>query len=348
MTLAAAAVGVATLAACSESAAGPDRCSIPLASFLDAGGERSSIPALTNPPVVRRGTPATAYLGAEDRVIGLVINGLPVAIPHKILWWHEVVELNVPGGRLTVTYSPLTGSSLVFDRLAAGVEAFEVSRYVLDSNLVLEDETGSLWPQLSRGARCGPRDRAELPLVAFQEMRFFVWATDHPETFVLSSDTGHDFLYTLYPYGDYERIDNEELIYPAELDLRRPPKERVLGIPVGSGGLALPFGVFRDLDGDDFAVIANVVVDGRPIAVFWNAFAQGAIAYEAEVDGRVLRFDVLDGEIRDRETGSVWSFPGEALDGPLTGARLRPVKEAYVAFWFAWAEFQPDTEIWSP
>ncbi|MFB6240203.1 MAG: DUF3179 domain-containing (seleno)protein, partial [Gemmatimonadota bacterium] len=54
----------------------------------------------------------------------------------------------------------------------------------------------------------------------------------------------------------------------------------------------------------------------------------------------------LDGrEIVDRGTGSTWTLDGRAVDGPLEGARLEPVREAYVAFWFAWALFQPETEI---
>ena len=38
---------------------------------------------------------------------------------------------------------------------------------------------------------------------------------------------------------------------------------------------------------------------------------------------------------------------GEALSGPLEGTRLAPIEEAYAAFWFAWATFQPDTELWT-
>jgi hypothetical protein len=59
-------------------------------------------------------------------------------------------------------------------------------------------------------------------------------------------------------------------------------------------------------------------------------------------------FSVENGRIVDDETGSVWSVEGRAIEGPRAGERLTPVSEAYVAFWFAWASFQPETTIWTP
>lgn len=48
----------------------------------------------------------------------------------------------------------------------------------------------------------------------------------------------------------------------------------------------------------------------------------------------------------DTTTGTSWSITGEGLDGKLAGLRLEPVAEAYVAFWGAWAAFNPDTRLW--
>ena len=43
-------------------------------------------------------------------------------------------------------------------------------------------------------------------------------------------------------------------------------------------------------------------------------------------------------------TGSRWNVLGQAVDGPLAGARLAPV-EHLDTFWFAWAAFHPSTRI---
>ena len=47
----------------------------------------------------------------------------------------------------------------------------------------------------------------------------------------------------------------------------------------------------------------------------------------------------------DKETGSHWNFFGEAIDGPLVGAKLRQL-QAFPHFWFAWAAFHPKTEVY--
>ena len=58
-------------------------------------------------------------------------------------------------------------------------------------------------------------------------------------------------------------------------------------------------------------------------------------------------FSIQNGTIVDDETGSTWSVDGVAIDGPRKGEQLDPVDVAYVSFWFAWAAFQPETDLWT-
>ena len=51
-------------------------------------------------------------------------------------------------------------------------------------------------------------------------------------------------------------------------------------------------------------------------------------------------------KLRDRETGTLWSLAGVALEGPLSGVRLQPLAGAYTAFWLAWAAFDSGTEVY--
>jgi len=332
-------------------------CSIPLERFTDGGFDRSLIPALKNPKVALRGTPDVGYINFSDLVIGVEFNNQPLAIPLKMLWWHEVADFEVAGQRLTATYSPLTGSSLVFDPAAAGAGEFFVSSYVLDSNLVMEDSTGTLWPQMASSATCGPRDGVSLARVPFQQMSFGAWFSQHLDTWTVSSATGFPFLYTLYPYGDYRDPNNAELRYPisGSIDPRRPPKERVIGVPSGTGGVAFSLSTLAQLARDDqvgqFPVwvwAANAQAGGEPVVAFWNSFVGGAAVYRSIANGQPLTFEVVDGTRRDVETGSVWDYSGTAVSGPLMGAELGGLPDAYVAFWFAWAQFQPDTDVWQP
>ncbi|WP_419162539.1 DUF3179 domain-containing (seleno)protein [Candidatus Palauibacter sp.] len=349
-----------TLTACSDDALSPNaalaNCSIPLESFTDAGTERSSIPALTNPEVATRLiAPLVGYVTFNDLIIGIEFNGQPLAIPLKLLWYHEVLNFSVPGERITVTYSPLTGSVGVFNPAPSGASNFRVSSYVLDNSLVMEDGSGTLYPQQTRAATCGPRDGIRLTRVPYELMAYGGWLQIFEDTWIATRVTGHDFLYTLYPYGDYRNPGNAALFYPtsAPIDRRRLPKERVVGVPSGTGGIAFALDDLREVAANDQSGEQNVFVwaasahaGGEPVVAFWNSRAQSARIYRARASGRTLTFEVVNGRRQDVETGSVWNFAGEAVAGPLDGEKLQPHPEAYHAFWFAWAAFQPDTDVW--
>ena len=365
----AAALGAVGLAACSGESFGPltgfSDCSIPIAAFTDGGAERSSIPALSNPGVATRLiAPHVGYVNRGDMVIGLEFNGQPLAIPLKLLWYHEVLNLqaetdpddpSVTGQRLTITYSPLTGSVSVFDPEPTGTPDFAVSNYVLDNNLVMDDGSGTLYPQLTRSATCGPRDGSGLTRVPYELMLYGAWLQVFLDTWIVTRATGHDFLYTLYPYGDYRDPDNGTLFYPtsAPIDPRRKPKEPMVGVPSGSGGIAFAIAdlrevAARDQEGASTTIwAAGAMAGGEPVVAFWNSTAQSARIFRARAGGRRLTFEVVDGRRQDVETGSVWNFAGEAVDGPLEGERLEAHPEAVHAYWFAWAAFQPHTKVWA-
>ena len=190
-------------------------------------------------------------------------------------------------------------------------------------------------------------------MVPALEIEWEEWVALHPDTRVLSGDTGFPRDYTRYPYGDYEVEFNARTLFPHDdLDTRRPPKERVLGIPFENGsGIAFPFGALRDVG--DLAVVHETVRSQEgpggeePVVVFWDSAASAAMAYRPSAAGQNLTFEVRDGAYVDLETGSQWSIEGEALSGSLAGQRLEAIPEAYVSFWFAFSTFFPSPEVWS-
>jgi len=66
--------------------------------------------------------------------------------------------------------------------------------------------------------------------------------------------------------------------------------------------------------------------------------------FKREVAGRTLTFELGADGVRDMETGSLWNLLGKATDGELKGTELEPVIHAN-HFWFAWAVFQPGTDV---
>jgi hypothetical protein len=277
--------------------------------------------------------------------VGVLIDGDPYAVPLNIFWWHEIVNLEVGGESLSITHCPLTGSSLVFDRGPQDGVEFGVSGLLYQNNLIMYDrrDPESLWPQMLQGARCGHRDGTQLTMYSAVEMSWGGWQLLFPTTTVASSNTGWDRDYTRYPYGNYDAPTNAGVLFPQDVDRTRPPKERGLGIPIGTGGVVFPYG---ELDDAGSVTAAQVQLEGDGYVVFWLRSVQGAMAFRAEAGTQPLTFEVVDDRIVDLETGSTWQADGRAVAGPMAGARLEPVADSFVAFWFAWPAFYPDVQIW--
>ncbi|MEX2459458.1 MAG: DUF3179 domain-containing (seleno)protein, partial [Actinomycetota bacterium] len=148
-------------------------------------------------------------------------------------------------------------------------------------------------------------------------------------------------------------------LYRGDLDPRLPNRARVLGIAVGDETLAVPYDALAGEAAAGEWASASVRVGGRPIAVFWKDGAASALDTPAIPEGTVvgaaaafeatagLTFRATPGGPIDRQTGSSWNLFGEAVSGPLRGARLRRAP-AIESFWFMWAAFHPDTAIWRP
>ncbi len=350
------------LVACSESSSPPTvgdttpngsdgfRCSVPEDDLVSGGVPPDGIPALLNPPFVGADDPEVAYLDDTDRVIGVLVDGEAWAIPHNVGWWHEIVNLDFPNGlELAVTYCPLTGSSLVFDRSVVDGVDFGVSGLLFQNNLIMFDrqDPTSLWFQMKREARCGPADGVRLPMFPSFEVTWAGWKILQPETRVVTGSLQLGRNYEQYPYGNYE--ENEELFFDQDgLDDSRFLKERTLGIPEEGGGEGIVF-PFGSLEEEAVGSRAVVHEEGRggSVVVLWDRELGGAMAFRPVIHGESLTFHVEDDRILDQETNSEWRMDGLAISGPRAGDRLEPIPEAYVSFWFAWMSFHPASRVWS-
>jgi len=324
-------------------------CNVDISRFTDGGVPPDGIPSLFNPKMVGKDEIGD-FLTDDSRVIGFFAGGNAFAVPHNILWWHEISNMDVEGEKLAITYCPLTGSSMAFDRAVIDGRTFGVSGLLFQNNQTMYDRSAevSLWPQMNRSAGCGARTGTPLTMYPVLEMTWSGWKSLHPETRVVSSETGFNRNYTPsgYPYGNYEDINNATLLDSRTgIDRRRPPKERALGIPTDKGGLVFPFGILDETGAPVRIVRANV--SGEDVIVFWDSVRKGAMAYYPQHAGQALTFSSDGGKILDNETGSQWRVDGQAIAGSLKGVQLEPVADAYVAFWFAWAAFQPNIKVWT-
>ncbi len=316
---------------------------------------RNGVPALEDPEFVAADPlPQNAYLRDDDRVLGVFLDDRPLAVPHNILWYHEIVNLNRGGRRIAVTYCPLTGSSLGFDRAGVRGDSFGVSGFLFMNNLIMYNRgrPESFWPQMFGEARCGADPGRRLARIPLFEMSWLAWKTLYPETRVVSSEANISRNYAVNPYGDYESLGNEAFLYPnmPPPDRRRPAKERVLGLPSAGpeeSGIAFPFLALEEQEGSWTTVETRW--RGMRVVIFWSDRRAGGGAFRPlhPVTGEALSFraDPLR-EIVDEASGSQWSIAGEAIGGEMAGLRLEAVADAHVAFWGAWAAFHPETRLW--
>lgn len=179
----------------------------------------------------------------DDVVDAFVIDGQPRAYPRMITVWHEIVNETAGGKPISITYCPLTGSTVVFSGLLPDgtTTTFGTSGQLYNSNLVMYDRaTDSMWPQLFGAAVRGERKGERLQeLAGAVTTKFGLWKRKHPDGVVLSTDTGHARSYGTSPYGSYDV--QEGTLFPVhQKDDRYPQKKVVVGVKVNGSALAIP------------------------------------------------------------------------------------------------------------
>jgi hypothetical protein len=273
---------------------------VPPEEIIGGGPPKDGIPAILNPKFVR--SQEADFLADNDQVVGLAKGGEAKAYPLRIMNWHEIVDDRVGGVPLAVTYCPLTASPVVFDRRIEGREVvFGVSGLLYQSNLLMYDRrTESLWSQLGSQAVAGSMARTELSSVPSELTTWRHWRALHPDTLVLSLDTGVSRDYTRDPYEDYQA--SESVMCPvSHRDARLPSKEPVLGIArerdsvaivlsaVSTSPLEVEVGGTRLVVNYDSASNTTEVVVGRnairAVRTYW--FAWAAFHPETRIWGKV-------------------------------------------------------------
>jgi hypothetical protein len=170
----------------------------------------------------------------DDIIIAIKSDGVVKGYPHRILDWHEIANDKVGGEFLSVTYCPLTGTTLVWDREINGnVTTFGVSGLLYNSNLIPYDRaTDSYWSQVLQKSIHG--DLIATTPIQFPaiEMNWKTFKNAFPDAQVLNTDTGRPRNYNVYPYSDYKTNENYFLFPRAKEDFRIPQKERVLTVSI--------------------------------------------------------------------------------------------------------------------
>jgi hypothetical protein len=326
---------------------------VPLAEIRSGGPPPDGIPSIDEPTFLRPGE--VDFLGENEPVLALDIDGDRRAYPVQILMWHEIVNDTVGGVPVSVTYCPLCNSALAYDRRVDGkVLEFGTSGSLWNSALVMYDrQTETLWSHFTGQAIVGELTGIELDTFPVATVPWGVWRDANPDGLVLSRDTGFSREYGRNPYPGYDDVNSTPFLFEGEVDGRYTAMTRIVGVEVDGEALGVPLVALREQP-----VITATVAD-TPLVVLWqpgtaSALDAGDVAggddvgatgvFVPEVDGQLLTLRAEGDGFVDDETGSTWNILGDAVDGPLIGSQLTAIPHVDT-FWFAWSTFRPDTQI---
>ncbi len=303
---------------------------------------RDAIRPIYNPEYERAGE-ARAWLADGDRVIGVVAGGGAFAYPVKTLVFREIVNEELDGVPVAVTFCPLCVSGVVFDRRVDGRTLLLGNTSALyDNDMVMYDhQTGSYWHQVSGRAIVGELSGASMDLVPSMMATFAEWRALYPETLVLSNAKARVARSADPSERVKAAVNRGRFSFPiseqATSDRRLPLGAEVLVVLLA--GEEKAYALL-----DVAAGPANDHVGGAPVVVFGSGDAMAA--YVARAGGRELTFAAADGgAFTDQETGSTWDLGGSATAGPLEGASLTLVP-ARRALWFAIAGSSPGVALY--
>lgn len=271
--------------------------SIDLTRVFDGGPGKDGIPAIRDPQfvVVERAKTKPSEWGVLVSILGK-----HRFYPKSILVWHEIVNDSMAGKEYAVTFCPLCGSAIVFDRKVGGETLFfGVSGKLYESNLLMyDDKTESLWSQSMGEAVVGDYTGTKLNLVRMQLLTFLDVQNGYPGAQILSEKTGYRRDYGRYPYGDYEKADT--LYFPVKVqDKKFFAKEMMYVFEVEGKSVAFPV---KDLD----KTLVTKIILGKTVSVERNGNAIDVFLNDEVVPGYYEMW--FSWVTHNKKSGIVWDI----------------------------------------
>ncbi len=309
---------------------------IRLDEILWGGVKTDGIPPLEHPKHISAGE--ARYLGKNNIVFGVFINGEARAYPKRILAWHELFNDTIGGLDVTCAYCTLCGAAVLY-RQQLGERKFDfgTSGFLYRSNKLMYDrQTKTLWSALEgipvAGQLAGEDLRLEqLPIVT---TTWASWKKRHPETKALSLDTGHQRDYGEgAAYRDYFRTD-ELMFHVPEQDDRLKNKQEVVAL---------------FLRGVPVAYDTRFLNKKRPLYHDKVGYQEVVILTDRSGANRVYQAEGVTFVEWDRDSslvdsqGGKWRLTEDALVGPKDGRQQR--LPSHRAFWFGWFAQFPNTRL---
>ncbi|MEM8934196.1 MAG: DUF3179 domain-containing protein, partial [Acidobacteriota bacterium] len=303
------------------------------------GVQQDGIPPLRSPKMI--GADEATYLDDDHVVFGLEVDGDARAYPKRILAWHEMFTDTLAGIPMAGVYCTLCGTMILYETTdARGVEhRLGTSGFLYRSNKLMYDQaTQSLWSTIEGEPVIGPLVGRGIQLRhrAVVTTTWGAWRQRHPETKVLSLDTGHERDYSEgAAYRQYFATDELMFTVP-RIDDRLANKAEVLAL---------------DLDHADHPPLAIAVAYLREHPIVHEQLGEQRVVVLTDGSGasRVYASDQVRFASWDDESGVVdttgdrWRLDEAGLHH--TDGRTLARLPAHRAFWFGWSAVHADTRL---
>lgn len=312
-----------------------DQIDIRLDEVMWGGVLQDGIPPLRGPDMIE--AHEADYLDDDNVVFGFYINGVAKAYPKRVLAWHEFFIDDFDGVEIAGVYCTLCGSVIPYETTVDGVRyELGTSGFLYRSNKLMYDKkTQSLWNTIEGRPVIGPLvgKGIELNVRSVVTTTWSEWRDQHPDTKVLSLNTGHRRDYGEgVAYNQYFATD--ELMFPVpDMDKRLKNKDEVFVLRTDgfeSDPLAVAVKYFKKNKFYQTEVAGNsfVLVRSRT----------GIRAYHNEEN---LKFDYKNGKLLDH-LGNEYTSNEDELTSP---NKVLKRASSHHTFWFAWRNMYPETRL---
>jgi hypothetical protein len=209
-------------------------------------------------------------------------------------------------------------------------------------NAMFEDATtGSWWQQATGAAVAGPLKTTQLLELPSAQLTLAEWLKLHPDSKILQPDTLYKKRYASLADYDDGKIGGS-LEHRDSLSWK--PKSWVVGVRSGDNTKAYDWDelISHPLIQDSIGSLPIVLLLADDTASFhvWSRVVAGkTLSFEP------AKGELLNGDLTDLPTNSVWDKEGHCIAGPLQGQQLQPV-QAYQEFWHSWSHFHPSTTVY--
>lgn len=252
------------------------RLTVPSSEIVAGGPLRDGIPPI-DAPHFEIAARTTRYADREP-VIVLSIGSETRAYPLSVLTWHEIVNDDVGGRPVAVTYCPLCNASIVFDRIHEGqILSFGTTGLLRNSDLIMYDrQTESWWQQFTGEAIAGQFAGRTLVMLPSNVISFGEFRKKNPQSKVLVPANPALRPYGKNPYVAYDSRAEPYALFQGRLPDAIDPMARVIVVPRQPLAVAVSLTLLRER--------GQLSIDG--VDMTWSEGVASALDRDRIAEGR--------------------------------------------------------------